>query len=66
MRVRAAGLASTGAPIMNPPPEQHPVSHLARAHMPRLLIETHAAGPTQDGYEVELKAWFKILSDSRD
>lgn len=50
---------------MNPPPEQHPVSHLARAHMPRLLIETHAAGPTQDGYEVELKAWFKILSDSR-
>lgn len=33
--------------------------------MPRLLIEPPAALPSQDGYEVELKAWFKILSDSR-
>lgn len=50
---------------MNPPPEQHPVSNLPQARMPRLLMEARAAGPSQDGYEVELKAWFTVLSDSR-
>lgn len=33
--------------------------------MPRLLIEAPPAGPAQDHYEVELKAWFHVLYDSR-
>ncbi len=33
--------------------------------MPRLLLEAHPAGPAQDRYEVELKAWFHVLYDSR-
>lgn len=50
---------------MNPPPEQHLVSNLPPARMPRMLMAARPAGPTSDGYEVELKAWFKVLADSR-
>lgn len=41
------------------------MSKLAQARMPRLLMEPPAAGPTGDGYEIEIKAWFKILADGR-
>jgi tyrosine-protein kinase Etk/Wzc len=63
---RGQGLASTGARIMNPPPEQqHLVSNLPHARMPRMLMEARTAGPEADGYEVELRAWFNVLADSR-
>jgi tyrosine-protein kinase Etk/Wzc len=51
--------------MIQPPEQQHAVSNLPHARMPRLLMETHATEPSQDRYEVELQAWFHTLSDSR-
>lgn len=51
---------------MNPPSEQqHLVSNLPHARTPRVLMEPRPAPPAPDGYEVELKAWFHVLADSR-
>lgn len=51
---------------MNPPSEQqHLVSNLPHARTPRVLMEPRTAAPSADGYEVELKAWFHVLADSR-
>ena len=51
---------------MNPPSEQqHLVSNLPHARMPRMLMEVRPPGPAADGYDVELKAWFYLLADSR-
>lgn len=50
---------------MNPPPEQHLVSNLPQPRPPRMLMEARPVGPATDAYEVELKAWFRVLADSR-
>lgn len=65
MPVRCGGRTPVGEPIVNPTVEHHQVSNLPHANVPAALMEPRAPAPAPDIHEIDIKAWFKILVQSR-